>query len=129
MFTQDLTVRHNKPVTRLEAIVMLLNARGLNEEVKNYQLSEEEKVLLEKIPDWGKNYIALALERGVLLKNNIKIFNPDQGAKRYEVCQYVARLFGEQSGSDDDEYKMLRVKKIYFQSGFWNLFGLCRHAE
>ncbi len=129
MVTQDLTFSHNKPVTLLEAIVMLLNARGLKEAVKNYHLSEEQKVLLEKIPDWGKNYIALALERGVLLENNIEIFNPHQGAKRYEVCQYIARLFREQSCSADDEDILLQVKRIYFQSGFWNMFGICRHTE
>ncbi|PKM77469.1 MAG: hypothetical protein CVU90_06375 [Firmicutes bacterium HGW-Firmicutes-15] len=129
MLKQYLTVHYNKPVTCLEAIVILLNAQGLNEEVKNYQLSEEQQVLLQKIPDWGRNHIALALERGVLLEKNMKIFNPHQGAKRYEVFQYMTRLLEGQSGSDDEKHKRLQVKRIYFQSGFWNLFGLCKQTE
>jgi exonuclease VII small subunit len=32
MVKQDTEFRYNKPVTRLEAIVMLLNDQGLNEE-------------------------------------------------------------------------------------------------
>jgi hypothetical protein len=85
--------------------------------------------MLEKIPDWGKKHIALALERGVFQENTLKLFDPHQIAKRYEVCQYINRLFLEQSGSDDNKYKILPVRRIYFQSGFWNLFGLCKCTD
>ncbi len=109
---EDFTFRPNKPVTCLETITLLIRAAGLDEQVNDYELSAEQETLLKKIPEWGRPYIAVALEQGILTGDVIKTFNPWQGAKRYEVCQYMYRSLnaveGENlaglSGDDSEEF-------------------------
>lgn len=88
---EDFSFKPNAPVTNMETIVLILRAQGLEEIAKNYSMSDEQKALLKKIPDWGKNYIAVALENGILKQEELQTFNPQQGAKRCEVCMYMAR--------------------------------------
>jgi S-layer homology domain. len=85
----------NQPLTKLEAIAMLLNAEGFQDEVNNYNLSDEEEIMLKHIPDWGKNYVAVALQENLLLPDELDNFNPQQGIKRYEVCIYLSRINGD----------------------------------
>lgn len=86
----------NKPLTNLEAVVMLLNAEGVD--MEDYSLDEDteeffaDEKLLKKIPDWGKKYLQIAYEEGMIQENELKNFNPNQGIKRYEVCLYLARI-------------------------------------
>jgi len=86
----------NQPLTHLEAVVMLLNAEGVD--LTDYTLDEdteeffEDEGLLKKIPDWGKKYVQIAYENGMILEGELKNFNPRQGIKRYEVCLYLARI-------------------------------------
>lgn len=87
----------NKPLTNLEAIVMLQNAEGVD--LEDYELDKDteeffadNQKLLKKIPDWGKKYVQIAYENGLILENELKTFNPNQGIKRYEVCLYMARI-------------------------------------
>ena len=86
----------NQPLTHLEAIVALLNAKGFQDEVEAYNLETSLSDWdLKKIPDWGKQYVAYALERGIITADELKTFNPNQGVKRYEICLYLARISGE----------------------------------
>ncbi len=100
---EDGTYQPNKPVTCLEVIVMLVRAAGLEDEVEDYNLSDEEEELFYKIPDWGKAYIAVALEEGILTEDEIKTFNPNQGARRYQICIYMRNVLDENNVDDDDE--------------------------
>lgn len=88
----DFTFRPNASVSKLETIVLIINALGLSEEALDYELSAEEKTLLAKIPNWGKAYAALALANGILTEEELVDFNPQQSAKRYEVCLYISRI-------------------------------------
>ena len=93
----------NKPVTCLETIVILVRAAGLQDEVDDYDLSDEEMVILKKIPDWAKAYVAVALNEGILNEAEMKTFNPNQGAKRYQVCVYMQNVLDEFNIDTDDE--------------------------
>jgi len=93
----------NKPVTCLETIVILVRAAGLQDEVDDYDLSDEELMILKKIPDWGKAYVAVALNEGILSEDEMKTFNPNQGAKRYQVCIYMQNVLDEFNIDPDDE--------------------------
>lgn len=97
---EDFTFRPNAPVTNMETLVLILRAEGLEDEAQNYKLTAEQAALLKKIPDWGKNYVAVALENGILKQEELQTFNPQQGAKRYEVCMYMARVLEEGTVSD-----------------------------
>ncbi len=98
---EDFTFRPNAPVTNMETIVLILRAQGLEDEAQNYKLTAEQAALLKKIPDWGKNYVAVALENGILKEQELQTFNPQQGAKRYEVCMYMARVLEEETVTDN----------------------------
>jgi hypothetical protein len=104
---QDATFRPNSSVSRLETLVMIINAQGLKDEVANYTLSDEQKVLLDKIPDWGKKYIAVALDKGILKAEELTRFNPQQAAKRYEVCLYMSRII------EPDESDKVTENKVF----------------
>jgi len=99
---EDLTFRPNVPVTQMEMLALLLKVQGMEDQVKNCQLSAEQTELLKKIPDWGKNYVAVALQQGLLTTEEVSKFNPQEGAKRYEVCRYMARVL-EENGIDIPE--------------------------
>jgi len=87
--------RPNQPLTKLEAIAMSLNAEGFQDDVDNYTLLDEEQTLLKKIPEWGKKYVAMALQEELILPYELQRFNPQQGINRYEVCTYLSRINGD----------------------------------
>lgn len=96
----DFTFQPNKPVTCLELIKILVATLDKNGELELDDADVDQYAdQLKKIPDWGKAYVAAALEAGIILDSEIKTFNPNQGAKRYQVAQYIARILGE----DDEE--------------------------
>lgn len=103
---EDATFRPNSSVSRLETLAMIINAQGLKDEVAKYTLSAEQKVLLDKIPEWGKNYIAVALDKGILTAEELKSFNPQQAAKRYEVCLYMSRIIESDDSKKSTETKV-----------------------
>lgn len=104
---EDATFRPNSSVSRLETLVMIINAQGLKDEVANYTLSDEQKALLDKIPNWGKKYIAVALDKGILTAEELTRFNPQQAAKRYEVCLYMSRII------EPDESDKVTESKVF----------------
>lgn len=90
----------NEPLTNLEAIVMLLNAEGVD--LEDYKLDKDtekffadNQKLLKKIPDWGNKCVQIAYDKGIILEKELKTFNPNQGIKRYEICLYMARIAGD----------------------------------
>ena len=79
----------SKPVTHLEALALIL--RTLEYEGKTASLPKEYKGV---IPSWGKEYIGLAYEKGLLTGEELKTFNPNKDAKRYEIAKYLIRALG-----------------------------------
>jgi hypothetical protein len=88
----DLTVRPNQPIKRLQTLVLFMQNQGMQEEVDNYVVTDEQTKLLKKIPDWGKPYVALALDKALLTVDEIKTFNPNQATKGYELELYKSRM-------------------------------------
>lgn len=91
----------NKPVTNLELITMLVRALD-----KDGQLDLDEadvsKYDLKKIPAWGQEYVAAAVEFGIILPDELSSFNPNQGCKRGQVALYVARILGDNAADNDE---------------------------
>lgn len=97
----DFTFQPNKPVTCLEVIKILVATLDKNGDLELDDAGVDQySDQLKKIPDWGKAYVAAALEAGIILDSEIKTFNPNQGAKRYQVAQYIARILGENDEED-----------------------------
>jgi uncharacterized protein YdaT len=100
---EDGTFQPNKPVSSLETLVILVRAAGLEEQVEDYELSNQDLRSLKKIPYWAKAYVAVALEEGILLEEEIKTFNPNQGAKRYQVCIYMQKVLDKFNINPEDD--------------------------
>lgn len=93
---EDGTFRPNKPVTRVEAIVMAVRLMGLDEEAKSKSASpslpfQDADHLSKKYP-WAAGYVATALEHG-LLDANEKI-QPEKPASRVWVSSLLVKSLG-----------------------------------
>ncbi|MCR4431267.1 MAG: S-layer homology domain-containing protein [Tepidanaerobacteraceae bacterium] len=83
-------------VTNLEIVVIALRIMGWEQEAGNVKnLPKSVKNLDVK---WSKGYyyIALAVEKGLVEPDELKGFNPNAAAKRYEVARLVARALGRE---------------------------------
>lgn len=83
-------------VTHLEAIIMALRVMGCEEELKNATISDYIKKI--KLPwDDAYYYVALAVEKNIIKLEELKGFNPNAPAKRYEVARYIVRALDMES--------------------------------
>lgn len=76
-------------VKNAEAVTMLIRALGLEEEAQRELKLDFNQA--KKIPDWAKGYIQVALDKELLLPEELLNFNPNQGMKRAELCAILAR--------------------------------------
>jgi len=105
----------NKPVTKLESLVMLYEAADA--EIKDFEAADYG---LYKGPDWGIGYYAWAFENGAF-GDSAKLFNANAAITRAEFAFYAANLeanfevnddqfdwdaFGNQSSRFDDEEEL-----------------------
>ncbi|MEW6183794.1 MAG: S-layer homology domain-containing protein [Bacillota bacterium] len=73
-------------VTFIEAVVMILNTLGLGDEAGKTDisgLSYNPKVY------WGKEYLALAVQKGMLTKEGLPYLDPERKACRYETASLL----------------------------------------
>lgn len=96
-------------VTHLEAIIMSLRVMGWEEEAKRTKINDN----IKKI-NLGWNdayyYVALAVEKGLIKPEELKGFNPNTPAKRYEVARYIVRALDM-----EDEAKKHMKEKLPFK--------------
>lgn len=81
-------------VTHVEALAMVMRLTGDNK----YADSLGKKVHPKYsgiMPNWGYGYIFVAIEKGILLPEELKGFNPNTPAKRHEIAKYIIRAMGD----------------------------------
>lgn len=83
-------------VTHLEAIIMSLRVMGWEEEAKKTKIDAEIKNIQLSWDD-AYYYVALAVEKGIIKSEELKGFNPNTPAKRYEVARYIVRALDMES--------------------------------
>ncbi|MDN5347659.1 MAG: hypothetical protein PWP65_1223 [Clostridia bacterium] len=91
----DLTFQPEKPVTRLEALIMAVRALGLEEEALKAKDTPLAFKHAEQIPVWARGYVAVAVEQGLISEAELEGFRPKQPAKRYEVAMLMTRALGK----------------------------------
>ncbi|NPV26457.1 MAG: S-layer homology domain-containing protein [Firmicutes bacterium] len=102
---EDMTFQPNKPITRLEAVVMLVRLLGLEDEARQSATTPLAFKNGQAIPEWAKGYVAVAVEKGIIAGDDLRDFRPYEPAKRYEIAVMALRaldLAGQaevQSGS------------------------------
>lgn len=77
-------------VTHLEAIIMALRVMGWEEEAKRAKVDDDIKKINLSWND-AYYYVALAVEKGLIKPEELRGFNPNGPAKRYEVARYIVR--------------------------------------
>jgi len=81
-------------VTHVEALAMVLRLTGDNDEAESLG-KKVHPYYMGVMPLWGYGYIYIAIEKGILLPEELKGFNPNQPAKRHEIAKYIIRAMGE----------------------------------
>lgn len=99
-------------VTHMEAIIMALRVMGWEEEAKNTKaISKDLKNI--KLPwDEAYYYVALAVEKGLIKPEELRGFNPNTPAKRYEVARYIVRAIGEEKEAQRHMKEKLPFKDV-----------------
>jgi len=81
-------------VTHIEALAMVLRLTG--DDSKANTLGKTVHPQYHGVmPLWGYGYIYVAIEKGILLPEELNGFNPNQPAKRHEIAKYIIRAMGE----------------------------------
>ncbi len=83
--------RPNNKVTMLEAVVMILNTLGWDEEAGQADLSG---LQFHPSVTWGREYLALAVEKGMLTRAGLPQIDSQRLASRVEVAALVCLALG-----------------------------------
>jgi hypothetical protein len=81
--------RPGNVVTKAEAVIMLVNDLGLTADVDDVDFSKFKHA--KQIPVWAQEEVKIAYELGILTKEDLKSFRPNQGAKRIFVAAMITR--------------------------------------
>ncbi|MGI6331748.1 MAG: S-layer homology domain-containing protein [Zhaonellaceae bacterium] len=91
-----------EPVSREQAIVMIIRTMGKGEEAYGKKLPSNFKQA-EQVSSWARESVALAVQLGLLSQDDINNFRPKEATKRYEMAVFVAKALGYQdSGQVSD---------------------------
>lgn len=81
-------------VTQLEAVASVLKLTGDNELAQEYN-SNVHPLYKGTKPLWGLGYIYIAIEKKILLPEELGSFNPNNPVKRHEMAKYILRAMGK----------------------------------
>ncbi len=108
---QNLTFKPSSVVSQLEAVVMIVRALGLEETAQDTVLSGPVK-RAKQIPSWAAGYVQVAYDKGILTKEDVTSFKPNQAAKRIEVALMIARALDLNQKFVDKSVKFLDSNDI-----------------
>lgn len=106
------------PVSRLEAIAIVINAMGLEEQAKTLDYKNS-GIALPQGMFWGQGYLVVAVKNGLLDKNSLYKLEYKNPIPRYEVATLIAvalrdKLAGK--GGDIQKLNFTDSGEIYFNS-------------
>jgi len=81
-------------VTHLEALAMVLRLTGDSDEAESRK-DQIHPLYKGQKTTWGLGYIFVAIEKGILLPEELGNFNPNTPAKRHEIAKYILRAMGK----------------------------------
>lgn len=80
-------------VTRAQIITMIVRLLGLEQEAKGKQLPAT-FANAASVPQWAREYVAEAVEKGIISGKDLDDFRPVDDAKRYEVAVFAVKALG-----------------------------------
>ncbi len=87
----DVRFEPNRSVTRLEAVVLLVRAMGLEARARATTVIPARFTSSDPIPDWARGYVAVAVEERVIDGSYLVYFNPNAPASRLDVAVFLVR--------------------------------------
>jgi len=103
-----------KSVTKIEALAMIIRVMGWEEDADVLtdliSKGKKEDKLKNKIQDWGKGYVELALDKGLIDEIDLLQENFTTPAIRQEVAKYIIRALGK-----EDEAQKYMTEKLRFK--------------
>jgi|Deesub1362A_J573_1020465.scaffolds.fasta_scaffold00959_7 hypothetical protein len=81
----------NKEVTRLQSVVMLTRIKHHDSTIPDRPIPP---VFKGTVASWGKRYVAMAVEEGIIAGDDLENFRPDEPTKRYEAAVFAVRTLG-----------------------------------
>jgi len=83
----------NDSVKRDEIITMLIRLMGLEEQTEGKTLPASFPKAYS-VPNWARPYVAMAIEKGLIIGQDLEDFRAEDAAKRYEVAIFAVRALG-----------------------------------
>ena len=105
---QDGTFGVYKPVTRLEMTAMIIRTMGWDSNASIEVIPGTFKDPAE-LPLWGKKYVAIGVNRGIISGEDLTDYRGLDFAKRYEVAQYIGKAMGM-----EDEAQALESERLTY---------------
>lgn len=99
-------------VTHMEAIIMSLRVMGWEREVKNTKIIPQDLEKLNLSWNEGYYYVALAVQKGLIKPEELRNFNPNAPAKRYEIARYIVRAIGKEEEAQKHMDEKLSFKDV-----------------
>ncbi len=104
----------SKNVTKIEALAMIIRTMNWDDKANSYldliKKGEAPDKLKDKIQDWGKGYIDVALEKGLIDEVDLWQENFTMPATRQEVAKYIIRALGYETEAEKYMKEDLRFK-------------------
>ncbi|MGI6066892.1 MAG: S-layer homology domain-containing protein [Bacillota bacterium] len=105
---QDGTFGVYKPVSRLEMTAMIIRTMGWDSNASIEVIPGTFKDPAE-LPLWGKKYVAIGVNRGIISGEDLTDYRGLDFAKRYEVAQYIGKAMGM-----EDEAQALESERLTY---------------
>ena len=80
-------------VTRYESVIMLVRILGYTDIPSNKTIPAAFKGA-DKVPEWARKEIAVGVEEGIIIGEDLENFRGSEPAKRYEVAVFAVRALG-----------------------------------
>ncbi len=99
-------------VTRAQVVTMLIRLMGLEGAAAGKQLPASFPKP-NSVPSWAKEYVALAVEKGIISGSDLKDFRAEDAAKRYEVAVFAVKALGFSDEAENKKTTKLIFSDIY----------------
>ncbi|CAH2214229.1 S-layer homology domain-containing protein [Tepidibacter aestuarii] len=104
----------SKNVTKIESLAMIIRTMGWDDEANEclnlIKKGKKDDKLEKKLQDWGKGYIEVALDKGIIDEVDIWQDNFTAPATRQEVAKYIIRALGYEEEAQEYMKEDLRFK-------------------
>lgn len=104
----------SKNVTKIESLAMIIRTMKWDDEADEYldliKSGKETDKLKNKLQDWGKGYIEVALDKGIIDEVDVLQDNFTTPATRQEVAKYIIRALGYEEDAEKYMDEKLKFK-------------------